>query len=119
MKSPALLLAICALTLAGKIIAADPPPAKIETAVKARTLEGHTGSVLGVIFSPDGKVLATGSRDKTIKLWDPKSGELKRTLTGHTGHVESLTFSPDGTTLVTGGGGGDTSVRIWDMTGNP
>jgi len=36
-------------------------------------------------------------------------------LTGQTGRVESLTFSPDGATLVTGGGGGDTSVRMWDL----
>ena len=42
-----------------------------------------------------------------------------RTLTGHMGRIESLTFSPDGKTLVTGGGGDDTSVRMWDPTGNP
>src|SRR5262249_26353502 len=45
-----------------------------------RTLKGHQGSVMAVNYSPDGKVLASCSRDKTIKLWDPATGELKRTL---------------------------------------
>jgi WD40 repeat protein len=57
----------------------------------------------------------SGSKDTTIKLWDATSGKLLRTLTGHTGRIESLGFSPDGKWLATGGGGGDTTVKIWDL----
>jgi WD40 repeat protein len=50
-----------------------------------RTLTGHTGWVNSVSFSPDGRLLASGSEDKTIKLWRVADGSLVRTLTGHTG----------------------------------
>ncbi len=69
-----------------------------------------------VAFSPDARILASGSKDTFLKLWDAKSGQLLKTLTGHTGRVESLAFSPDGKLLATGGGGGDTTVKLWDMT---
>ena len=49
-----------------------------------RTLTGHTDSVVSVSFSPDGRTLASGSRDDTIRLWDGVTGAHLRTLTGHT-----------------------------------
>src|SRR5687768_16214152 len=72
---------------------AEPP------ATPVRTLEGHTGSVLGVEFSHDGKTLLTSSRDHTIKLWDPGTGKLQRTLSDHTGDVFDIVFSPSGDLL--------------------
>lgn len=60
--------------------------------------------------------MVSGSKDTTIKFWNTQTGKLLRTLTGHTGRIESLGFSPDGKTLVTGGGGGDSSVRLWDIS---
>jgi hypothetical protein len=66
---------------------------------------------------PDGKRVISGGKDKSLRLWDVRSGELLRTITGHhTGRLESLEISKDGRMLATGGGGGDTSVRLWDIT---
>ena len=80
------------------------------------TLEAHTEELGSVDYCYVGRTLASGSKDTLINLWDPTTGKLLRTLTGHKGRVESLAFSPDGKTLATGGGGGDTSVRLWDLT---
>ena len=55
--------------------------------------------------------LASGSSDRTIRLWDTVTGAHKQTLTGHRSHVESVAFSPDGITLVSGSGDG--TLRLW------
>lgn len=59
-----------------------------------RTLEGHTGGINSVVFSPDGTTLAgSGSSDSTVRLWDVVRGELLRTLEGHTGGINSIACS--------------------------
>ncbi|KAK0627618.1 hypothetical protein B0T14DRAFT_139926 [Immersiella caudata] len=78
-----------------------------------QTLEGHSGSVQSVTFSPDGQQLASGSY-KTIKIWDPTSGQCLQTLEGHSGSVQSVTFSPDGQQLASGSY--DKTIKIWDPT---
>jgi WD40 repeat protein len=79
------------------------------------TLEGHTGAVNTLAFAPDSKVLASGSSDKTVRLWklDSSTPERGATLEGHRARVSTLAFSPDGTTLASGSD--DNSVKLWDV----
>ncbi|KAI7968660.1 hypothetical protein EIK77_000069 [Talaromyces pinophilus] len=77
-----------------------------------QTLEGHSGSVESVAFSPDGRLLASGSRDGTIKLWDPATGALQQSLNGHFNSVASVAFSLDSQLLVSGFRDG--TIKLWD-----
>ncbi|MDB9308536.1 ribosome assembly protein 4, partial [Aphanizomenon sp. CS-733/32] len=83
-------------------------------ALAVNTLKGHEGYVNSVGFSPDGKQLASGSRDKTIKIWDVTTGKVLNTLKGHESTVWSVGFSPDGQQLASGSG--DNTIKIWDVT---
>ena len=77
------------------------------------TLAGNWGQVLSVSFSPDGRTLASGLLDDTIRLWDVETEKEKATLTGHTDSVLSVSFSPDGRTLTSGSV--DAIIDLWDV----
>ena len=74
------------------------------------SISAHKNYVNSVAFSPDGQTLASGSRDKTIKLWNPQSGELKSTIFNLNGDVNSVAFSPDGKILVSNEEG---KIKVW------
>ena len=78
------------------------------------TLKGHSGGVNSVSFSPDGKRIASGSFDRTVKVWDAQTGQETLTLKGHTGYVSSVSFSPDGKRIVSGSW--DNTLKVWDIS---
>lgn len=77
-----------------------------------RVLKGHTGMVTSVAFSPDGRTLASGADDATVRFWQVSDGSLVRTLKGHRYWVGSVTFSPGDTLLAAGS---FPTVRLWNV----
>ncbi len=81
--------------------------------VLAHKLEGHKNTVRSIAFSPDGKYLASGSVDSTVKLWEIEAAREVRTLVGHQDMVNAVAFSPDSRYLASAGI--DDTVRIWEV----
>jgi WD40 repeat protein len=96
---PALVVGLAGAALSAQV----PKPAPIK---QHDVLTGHTKAVLTVAFSADGKVLASGSRGGTIRLWDVRTGKVTLTLSDPSTDLPCLAFSPDGRTLATSVYGG-------------
>jgi WD40 repeat protein len=82
-----------------------------------RALAGHTSAVAGLAFHPGGKVLASAGKDRTVRLWDPTTGQALKVLEGHTAWVQGVAFVLHGTRLASVGA--DQAVRIWDLSEPP
>lgn len=102
----------------GRWLAVREPDEKTMRLLDARTYEtsarfsGHESSVTAVAFSPDSRLLATGSKDHTVRLWQIGSGEC-RVLPGHTDVVYAVAFHPDGTRLASAARDGE--IWLWDV----
>ncbi|GAA2815445.1 WD40 repeat domain-containing protein [Crossiella cryophila] len=76
-------------------------------------LTGHTGAVFSLAYRPDGRWLASGSHDHTVRLW--QGSESRLALTGHIGAVSAIVFAPDGHTLVTASHDRSAQLRETDL----
>ena len=81
---------------------------------RLQTLKGHSNIVDVVAFSPDGKLIVTGSADQTIKLWNAATGTGLFTLRGHSSLIKSIVFSPDSKILVSGSD--DATTKFWSTS---
>ncbi len=73
----------------------------------------HAGSITEIVYSPDGSLIATASKDGSVQIWDATDGSPIRTLTGHSGGVNSIAFSPDGSLLTSGSD--DRTAKLWNV----
>ena len=103
----------------------NPAPANVQPVNSGKTLwslvsisqlcqiSGHSQPVLSLAFSPDGQILASTAKDKTIKLWSVAEGAEIATLTGHKLAPNAVVFSPDGQILASGGA--DKTIKLWNV----
>jgi WD40 repeat protein len=79
-------------------------------------LEGQKFGVGDIDWSPDGRWIATSSRDSTVRIWDARTGRSRFTLSGHKGEVVAADWSSDSRRLVTGSNDG--TAKVWEINAN-
>jgi WD40 repeat protein len=93
---------------------------EVASGKQIRALEGHEGAVFGIAFSPDGKLLASGTGNRwehtgyTVRLWEIATGMERERFLGHGAPVMSVAFSRDGRKLASGSA--DSTILVWDVT---
>ena len=100
-----LVVVICWLVSVSAVTFAQKPSLVVQTR--------HRNIIRTVVFSPDGKVIASGGEDRTIKLWEVATGRELRTLSGHSSGVKSVAFSPDGKSIASSSE--DKTIKLWDV----
>ncbi len=118
-----LVLILCVAVLTAIVIGQGQKPTEAQTVAEKRykpelvVQTGHINFVNSVAFSPDGKTLASGSGDKTVKLWNVESGQQIKSFEGHSNWVSTVAFSPLNNLLISGSL--DSTLKLWDKdTGN-
>src|SRR5262245_24074898 len=107
------LLSVVLLVFAWAPAAAQSIPV---TTKPVRTFEGHTRGIVSVAFSRDGQRIVSGSRDKTVRLWQTATGKRLRTFQGHNEEVGSVAFSPDRRWIASASR--DKTIKLWDVSTN-
>lgn len=102
------------LSLISSFLTTTTSPSLWEKARLRRTLSGHADVVKAIAITPDGQTVASGSYDKTIKLWSLSTGEVQHTLTDHTHRITCIAISPDGQTLASGSY--DKTIKLWSLS---
>ena len=110
---PALLVATFLGEGLGEEAKTEARPAQPVLVEPDRKLQGHEADVYQVRFSPDGARVATGSFDRTARIWEAGTGKPLATLAGHTSKILALCFSPDGSSIATGSE--DKTIKVWDV----
>jgi WD40 repeat protein len=115
LPEPARLPMRCAFSVDGArlaLVGHDGTLVLYETAT-LRPSEQHTALVATLAFTPDGQTLISASEDRTLRVWDVATRQLKRVLTGHQGHITAVAINPEGT--ICASASGDQTLRLWDI----